>query len=239
MANHANSTDPKSKDLWDKVNILFSALTPIAIFVAGIYISSATRSLEEKRTEERDRHDAQIAESQLRISGTDLAVKLLEPLASNDAKKRNMAREIMLSAVIPDGPRILKAIAEVPLATSAITEKETVDALDVKRQELVKLFFSQDRGDRVRTYRNIQSQWQDDSKLFGALLTEADRRWNDPNSILTTTSVALRFSDAVLTDHNKEIEGFLAKIPNNDNWRETLGYAKRVKERLNQMSPNA
>jgi hypothetical protein len=242
MSDETASLPHQPKDSWDKINIFFSALTPIAIFVAGLFISQATQSLEHQRAEERDRHDALISESQLRIGQADLAVKLLEPLASTDLKKRNMAREIMLSPVIPDGPRILAAIAEPPPTsgtTPSAETKETVSALDARRQELIRFFFSPDRGDRVRAYRAIQTQWQDDSALLAALLTEANRRWKDANSILTTTSLTLRFSDAALTEHRKEIEDFLSRIPKNADWKETLGYAERVRDRLTHLPPSA
>ncbi len=232
----------KPKDNWDKAAILMSAMTPMAIFVAGLFISSAAEQASEQRERERASADALGAQNQLRVDQMDLAVRLLDPLASDDPRKRNMAREIMLSPIIPDGPKILAAISASPTVAAANPQSppaENANALETKRKELLQSFYSADRDERVRAYRVIMTQWQSDPALLSALLDAANKRWSDADSILRTTSLALRFAPDVLLAHAKQLEDFIAKIPKSGDWKLTQEYAEKLKVRLKEAQPRA
>ncbi len=125
------------KDRWDKFEIVGTLLTPITIAVLGYILKKS----ENQREKQRLAFEQNITQINARVRQAELLSKFIEPLLSDDTRKRTLGVEAILLALPKEGKVLLKAISECdPLAQESLETFLRLENLVKNQYELEHLY---------------------------------------------------------------------------------------------------
>ncbi len=199
---------PSGKDAWDVLQIVGSALIPVAIAAGGWFYSEASSRAQIENARQQHERDAEIAASEARVRQAGLLKDFLDALTGPDVAKQRVAIQAVLLALPQDGPKLVRELSQ-SSADSGVAQYAR-ESLQDRRDVLIRQLFAPTSEERRAASAVLVEGWRDNPVMLGRLLAYARQHAGDANGLFNTLGVLTQVSAASLVARRPDVEAFLA-----------------------------
>jgi hypothetical protein len=195
------------KDIWDVIQILGSALIPVAIAAGGWFYSEATSRAQIESSRQQHERNAEIATAEARVKQAGLLKDFMEALTGGDVAKRRVAIQAVLIALPKDGPNLVREFTQSTADSTAAAFART--ALSQRCQALVERLFGPIAEDRIAASAALIDGWGESPVLLDKLLPYAQQHLDNANGVFNSLGVLAQVKPAVLESRHPAVDVFL------------------------------
>ncbi|HZE86054.1 MAG TPA: hypothetical protein VE035_17160 [Puia sp.] len=225
----------KTRDVWDIIQIVGSALIPAAIALAGFFYSNAVKKAEDAANELKNNKDIEIATLNSQVNQAQLLATFMEPLVSKDSLKQAIAINAILIGMPIQGKQILDLLAR--NKNKSETQSLASTALNSRRTQLIKGLYSSDKVSRLNAASELSNTWIRDTATVQELMQEmsmaiADTTWypNAINGIYNCLVVLQNADKNGILPIKEKLQALVARIPATD--EKTIAAANKVLDKV-------
>src|SRR5882724_6907250 len=225
----------KTRDVWDIIQIVGSALIPAAIALAGFFYSNAVKKAEDAANELKNNKDIEIATLNSQVNQAQLLATFMEPLVSKDSLKQAIAINAILIGMPIQGKLILNLLAK--NKNKSETQSLASTALNSRRTQLIKGLYSSDKVSRLNAASELSNTWIRDTATVQELMQEmsmaiADTTWypNAINGIYNCLVVLQNADKNGILPIKEKLQALVARIPATD--EKTIAAANKVLDKV-------
>jgi hypothetical protein len=207
VARLERSAKRSGKDAWDVVQIIGSALIPVAIAAGGWFYSEASSRAEIESASRQHDRDVEIAVAESRVRQAGLLKDFLDALTGPDPAKRRVAIQAVLLALPQDGPKLVRELTR-STDDPALAQYAT-STLATRRDALIQQLFAATAEERIAASQALVEGWRDVPALLDRLLPYARANAGNANGIFNTLGVLTQMTPAALAQRRPQVEAAL------------------------------
>lgn len=200
----------RPKDPWDILRAVATLMLPLAIAYGGWKFSEASSRAQIASARQMHEGTIAIANIDARVKQAGLVASFMEALTGNSPERRNLAIKAVLIALPQEGPELVRGLTAG--STDPATARFAAEALDTRREDLVRRLFGGDAQDRIRASEDLLRGWGSRPALVPVLLGASRENASNGNGLHNVLGVLAQMDVRALRAARTEVEPFLAEV---------------------------